>query len=206
MTKNAAWSATPSRSHGFETAPTIMAPTRAAGASVRSPTVLIPFDSMTWPVPPISTAITTRTRVFSIRAPPLPLRRFEHAAAEPIQSTRARRGLRPVTHDDDRGAGARTPAERAEDDGAVCVVQVAGRLVGEQERGVVQDRAAEGDALLLTPGELRREMVHPVRHADFLQEFPRSPSRRRALAPAVPRRQQHVLERRERREQQERLE
>src|SRR5882672_1288191 len=140
------------------------------------------------------------------RLPVPPLRRFEHAPAQPIQSARARRGLRPVTHDDDRGAGARPSAKGAEDDRAVCVVQVAGRLVGEQERGIVQDRAAEGDALLLAPRELCREMVHPIRHADFRQELPCSAAHRRARAPDVPRRQQHILERRERRKQQERLE
>jgi len=40
-----------------------MPPTRVAGASVRSPTVRIPFESMTCPVPPITTAITTRIKV-----------------------------------------------------------------------------------------------------------------------------------------------
>src|SRR5580765_4812036 len=97
--------------------------------------------------------------------------RFEHAASQPVQRVRAYRGLGPVTDDHDRSAGPRAAAERVEDHGAVGVVQVAGRLIGEQERRIVQNRPAERHALLLAARELRRKVVHPVTDADFLQEI-----------------------------------
>src|SRR6185369_13955076 len=48
-------------------------------------------------------------------------------------------------------------------------VKVAGRLVGEQDRRLAHHRAGHRDALLLTARELRRVVLHPVRHADPLQ-------------------------------------
>src|SRR5262245_50222770 len=145
MAKNVAWSATPSTSHGFESAAATMPPIRVVGASVRSPTVRIPFESMTCPVPPITTAMTTRIRVFPKFACLLivGLRRLEDAAAQAIDGARARRGLRPVAHHHHRGAGPRASAQRAEDHGAVGVVEIPRRFVGEQEWRIVQHRPAE---------------------------------------------------------------
>ena len=47
-----------------------------------------------------------------------------------------------------------------------CRVQVAGRLVGEHDRGPVDQRAGDGDALLLAAGQLRRPVRQPVAEAD----------------------------------------
>ncbi len=44
-------------------------------------------------------------------------------------------------------------------------VEVAGRLVGEDQRGVGDDRAGDRDALLLAAGELGGEVVQAVGHA-----------------------------------------
>ncbi len=41
-------------------------------------------------------------------------------------------------------------------------VEVPGRLVGEQDRGLVGERARDGDALLLAPGELARVVARAL--------------------------------------------
>ena len=56
-------------------------------------------------------------------------------------------------------------------------VEIAGRLVGEQHVGVGDDRAGDGDALLLAAGKLGRRMVPPVPEADLVER------RHRRLAP-----------------------
>ena len=45
-------------------------------------------------------------------------------------------------------------------------VEVAGRLVGEDHRRVGDERARDGDALLLAAGELGGLVVEPLRHPD----------------------------------------
>src|SRR5207247_2317005 len=62
------------------------------------------------------------------------------------------------------------------------------------------------DALLLAARELRREMVAAIRDADLGQEIERPLSGRRPRAPDVARGQQHVFQRRERRQPEARLE
>src|SRR5205085_504099 len=79
-------------------------------------------------------------------------------------------------------------------------VQVSRRLVREDHRRVVQERARDRDALLLTAGELARAVVDPVAEADLLERS------ERALAPlfavaAVEERQLDVLDRVQSREQ-----
>ena len=103
--------------------------------------------------------------------------------------------------------GARARAQRVQDDGAVHVVEIASGLVGEQERRIVEDGAAERDALLLAAGELRRDSA-PARAArpNALQQLAGAPAARVVDAADVARREQHVVERGERRREQERLE
>src|SRR5262245_31252653 len=48
-------------------------------------------------------------------------------------------------------------------------VQVAGRLVGQNKIGVGDDSAGDGDALLLTAGELARQMAQAVTQPDQVQ-------------------------------------
>ena len=45
-------------------------------------------------------------------------------------------------------------------------VEVAGRLVGQQDRRVVDERPRDGHALLLAAGQLVRVMVRPLLQAD----------------------------------------
>src|SRR5438105_4455722 len=66
MKKKHAWSATPRSTHGFDTALQTMGGRRPAAAAVTSPTDRMPLESMTCPAPLMTTAITTRTNVFSM--------------------------------------------------------------------------------------------------------------------------------------------
>ena len=59
--------------------------------------------------------------------------------------------------------------EEVEDLAGRLAVEVAGRLVAEEERRVVDDRARDADALLLAAGELRRVVVGAVGEADELE-------------------------------------
>ena len=55
-------------------------------------------------------------------------------------------------------------------------VEVAGRLVGEDDRGIADDRARDGDPLLLTARELGREVPRAVGEPDA-SAAPRGPAR-----------------------------
>ena len=50
-------------------------------------------------------------------------------------------------------------------------VEVTRRLVGEEDERIAGDGAGDGDALLLTAGELRGIVLHAVRHADALERL-----------------------------------
>ena len=52
-----------------------------------------------------------------------------------------------------------------------AVVEVPGRLVGDEELGLVDERARERHALLLAPRELLRERVHPVVELDEAEDL-----------------------------------
>ncbi len=52
---------------------------------------------------------------------------------------------------------------------AALRIQVAGRLVGEQDQRFAGDRAGDRDTLLLTAGELAGQMFRAVRHADAFE-------------------------------------
>ncbi len=56
-----------------------------------------------------------------------------------------------------------------EDLGGVLGVEVAGRLVGQQQRGAVDQGPGDGSPLHLPAAELMGKMVRPVRHPDLLQ-------------------------------------
>ena len=68
-------------------------------------------------------------------------------------------GIGAMADDHHGGAGPGPRPQRLQDDAAVGVVQISGRLVGQQQRRIVQHRAAERHALLLAAGELRRIVV-----------------------------------------------
>src|SRR5687767_11192760 len=73
-------------------------------------------------------------------------------------------------------------------------VEVPGRLVGEDHRRVVQERARDGDALLLSAGELARAVLHAVGEAHLSQRREGARTTIVAIA-AVYERQLDVLDR-----------
>src|SRR5438094_6990969 len=74
-------------------------------------------------------------------------------------------------------------------------VEVAGRLVGEQQRRVVHQRAGDGDALLLPTRELIRMVIDAIAEADGLERLRRAlPPLGRGRLGAVKERQLDVLE------------
>ncbi len=70
--------------------------------------------------------------------------------------------------DEDAGEGERRAEieEEVEDGGASLAIEAARRLVGEKEGGATRDGARDRDALLLTAGELVRELVGVILQAD----------------------------------------
>ena len=67
---------------------------------------------------------------------------------------------------------------------AVGAVEIAGRLVGQDDRRIVGQRAGDGDALLLAARELRRIVMAAVRAGRPRRAAPR-PARRRRARPAI---------------------
>jgi hypothetical protein len=70
---------------------------------------------------------------------------------------------------DDRRAGAVDPVEQADDVEADGLVEVAGRLVAEQDLRAVDHGAGDRDPLLLTTGELVGQALRLAGEADHLQ-------------------------------------
>ena len=83
-------------------------------------------------------------------------------------------------------------------------IEVAGRLVGEQQPRRAGEGARDRDALLLAAGELARVMRQPLREPDTPEVLARA--RRRIAIAADLQRQHHVLDRGEARQQLEGLE
>ncbi len=100
--------------------------------------------------------------------------------------------------------GAMDALQQLEDVAAVGGIQVARRLVGEQDRRVVGERAGERDALLLAAGQLRRIVMPAIGQADLVQQ----PARAAAAsgAPAISIGTEHVLVGGQRRNQVKELE
>ena len=86
------------------------------------------------------------------------------------------------------GAGVAAAAQQAQDLLAGVGVERAGRLVGQDQPPLADDRAGDGDPLLLAAGHLVGEPVGQVGDADLLQRGQRQPrgrprrARRRARA------------------------
>ncbi len=82
----------------------------------------------------------------------LPLVAFDHAVLERDDSPKSGcRGL-VVSHDDDGFPRIDQFLEKLEDQGSRIAVQVAGRLVGHQERRVIGQCPGESGALLFAAG------------------------------------------------------
>ena len=111
----------------------------------------------------------------------------------------------------DHGDGDALVVERLEgghDFDARAAVEVARRLVGQEQRGIVDERAGDGHALLLAARELVGMMVRAIRQAHEF-ERPQRPGveffRRQTRAP-VEHWQLHIFQRRGPREEVEALE
>src|SRR6516165_7321650 len=85
-----------------------------------------------------------------------------------------------ILEDDDAVEAAGEVKERGEHALAGRVIEIAGRLVAEQDLGVVGERADDCDPLLLAAGKPRRPVPGARREADLGQQppclFPRPPA------------------------------
>ena len=97
------------------------------------------------------------------------------------------------------------PRQELEHDRAGGAVEVAGRLVGEQQRRLGREGARQRDALLLAARELRRVVVSALAEADARRAVARAAVERLGAAGELER-QEDVLERGQVGEQLERLE
>ena len=97
---------------------------------------------------------------------------FHHPSVAQHQSgIGERRQLGVVCHQDDRGAApfVNRPQE-LHDVPAVGRVEVAGRLVGQDDRRIVGERARERDPLLLPAGQLGRVVMGAPGEADLFEQ------------------------------------
>ena len=93
--------------------------------------------------------------------------RHEDALLEVQRPLRARRGVRVVRHHDDGLVVIAVQGlEQVQDLVARLAIEVAGRLVAQQQRRVGDDGARDADALLLAARELARIVVHPLAEPD----------------------------------------
>src|SRR5919202_4298159 len=109
-----------------------------------------------------------------------PVLHLDHPLAHLVDDLVVVRG-----HDDGR-ARAVDPVEQAHDPDAGGGVQVPGGLVGEQDRRAVDEGASDGDALLLTAGQLVREAPLLAREADEVEHL------RHGVGDRVPRLSGHL--------------
>src|SRR5436190_1312786 len=130
----------------------------------------------------------------------------EHAVDHAHAAAHVLRDALVMRDDDERQPRRRERLEEAEDRRRVDRVEVARRLVAQQQRVVAHQGAGDGDALLLAAGEPRRAERRAVGHADALQRRERTLLAAGAGRPAVDLGEHHVLDHRAVREQVEALE
>src|SRR5437667_83300 len=106
------------------------------------------------------------------------LRLQQAAVAKRQHPTRILGDIRLVSDEDDRDALAVQLLQEDEDLDAGPGVEVARRLVGQQYCGVVDERACDGDTLLLPPRELARMMVGALLAPARGQPLARAPTPR----------------------------
>ena len=103
-----------------------------------------------------------------------PLRGCQAAAFEPKDAIAGGGKPRVVRRDDRRQAVVRCMSRSSPWSGsAVCLVEITGGLVGQQERRLHHQRAGDGDALLLAAGKHARPMGQPLAQADAREQFRR---------------------------------
>ena len=124
---------------------------------------------------------------------------LQHAAGEA-------RHVGLVRDQHDRDAGAVQLLEQRHDLEAGAAVERAGRLVGEDQDRLVDQRPRDRDALLLAARQLRRAMVQPVAEADRRQRRARLARRVARAGAGIDHRQLDIGERGRARQQVEALE
>ena len=101
---------------------------------------------------------------------PAPSALVDDAAVEQVDAAvGVARVARIVRHHADGRAALMQLAEQIHHRFAALRIEVAGRLVGEQDDRLAGDRARHGDALLLTARELAGQVLGAMRHADALE-------------------------------------
>src|SRR6201996_7131105 len=98
-----------------------------------------------------------------------------------------------VGRDDDRGARLVELDEQAQQPAAECRIDIAGRLVREQEWRARDHGARDRGALLLAAGQDRRQRVHALAEADPAQEIDHLLAIGRFVLAHDAKRQRHVL-------------
>jgi hypothetical protein len=89
---------------------------------------------------------------------------------------------------------------------AGSVIQIAGRLIGQQQFGGSDKRPRHRDPLLLASRHFAHFVIHPVRQTDALQHLPRGRRRFLSTVAADEPRHHRVLKRRKLRQQMVELE
>ena len=115
----------------------------------------------------------------------LPRGRLDPAGAQPHDAVAALRQRVVVRHQNERGAALDVAGEQQIDHLlAGGLVEIAGRLVGDQDGRIGRERAGQRDALLLAAGKLRRIVMQPFGQSDLGQFLARARERRRPRRPA----------------------
>src|SRR5262245_37922864 len=100
-----------------------------------------------------------------------------------------------VVGGDEHGRAPRVDlAEQVHDLERQIGIEVAGRLVGEDDDGIVHERARDRDALLLAARELERKRVHPVLQPHPLEHLERAALLLRRRHPQDARHERDVLQ------------
>ena len=100
-----------------------------------------------------------------------PLVRLDLSVAETDDPAAAGADLVFVGHQNNCAPFAVEPVEQVENFERRDRVEVAGRLVGQNEVRVVNERTGDGDPLLLAAGKLGRPVAEPVPQTDHLRQF-----------------------------------
>src|SRR5215471_20979100 len=89
----------------------------------------------------------------------------------------------PVVGDKDQSPAsfAARPREKRGDLTCVFIIEVADRLVGEDERGIVDQSPGNRDALLLAAAQFRRSVSGAIAKTDRVEQLPGTPEIRSAL-------------------------
>ena len=88
-----------------------------------------------------------------------------------------------VMGDEDQSLASFTTCARQQLGDLICVliIEVADRLVGENERRIVDEGPGNRDALLLSAAQFRRPVPGAIAKTDGIEEFPGAPGIRLAV-------------------------